>query len=92
MAAPHMLMCRIKNTILDGSSDEITNRVTFDMKTHGNRLTCLTTTHEGLDRDHKMHAGVSDGWPKILTNLKSLLEFGRVLPHSSLGTQKTAPI
>ena len=38
----------------------------------------LTITHELERRDSKFIAAVSDGWPLILSNLKSLLEVGEV--------------
>jgi hypothetical protein len=36
--------------------------------------------HGELERDPKMLAGVSGGWPKVLSNLKTFLETGRALP------------
>ena len=39
----------------------------------------LTTTHE-IDRpDSPFITAVSDGWPRILSNLKSLLETGKIV-------------
>ncbi|MEU4641789.1 metalloregulator ArsR/SmtB family transcription factor [Micromonospora sp. NPDC023814] len=38
----------------------------------------LTVTHENLT-DQEMHTGISQGWPAILANLKSLLETGEAL-------------
>ena len=59
------------------------SRVTFDIQPHGKGLVRLTVTHEDLERDPKMLDGISDGWPKVLSNLKTLLETGRALSHSS---------
>jgi hypothetical protein len=42
----------------------------------------LTVTHEDLERDPQMLAGISSGWPRVLSNLKTLLETGRALPRS----------
>ena len=39
----------------------------------------LTVTHSIERKDSKMIAAVSGGWPKILSNLKSLLETGAVI-------------
>jgi bacteriocin-like protein len=39
-------------------------------------------THDELDE--KMLAGISGGWPTILSNLKTLLETGRPLPHTAV--------
>jgi uncharacterized protein YndB with AHSA1/START domain/DNA-binding transcriptional ArsR family regulator len=40
----------------------------------------LTVTHENL-ADQGMFEGISRGWPAVLSNLKSLLETGDVLPQ-----------
>jgi uncharacterized protein YndB with AHSA1/START domain len=55
------------------------SRVTFDIAASGNGLVRLTVTHEDLERDPPMRDGVSNGWPKVLSNLKTLLETGRPL-------------
>jgi uncharacterized protein YndB with AHSA1/START domain len=44
----------------------------------------LTVTHSIEVADSKLIVGVSGGWPKILSNLKSLLETGAVvMPHKA---------
>ena len=58
------------------------SRVTFDIEPQGEKLIRLTVTHEDLERDPQMLAGISGGWPKILSNLKTLLETGRALSRS----------
>jgi uncharacterized protein YndB with AHSA1/START domain len=55
------------------------SRVSFDIEPQGERLVRLTVTHEDLERDPEMLAGISGGWPKVLSNLKTLLESGRAL-------------
>ncbi|HZD62955.1 MAG TPA: SRPBCC domain-containing protein, partial [Xanthobacteraceae bacterium] len=37
----------------------------------------LTVTHDEFEPGSKVHAAVSNGWPMILSSLKSLLETGR---------------
>jgi uncharacterized protein YndB with AHSA1/START domain len=59
------------------------SRVSFDIEPQGDRLVRLTVTHEDLERDPEMLAGVSGGWPKILSNLKTLLETGHALARSA---------
>ena len=59
------------------------SRVSFDIEPHIDGLVRLTVTHDGLERDPKMLAGVSSGWPIILSSLKTLLETGRGLPRSA---------
>ena len=65
----------------DAEDDSKHSRVTFDIEPHGDRLIRLTVTHENLERDPKMFEGISIGWPKVLSNLKTLLETGHALPR-----------
>jgi len=67
----------------DAEDERKHSRVTFDIAPHGDKLVCLTVTHEDLERDPQMLAGISGGWPKVLSNLKSLLETGHALPRVS---------
>jgi hypothetical protein len=39
----------------------------------------LTVTHSSEQEDSRLIAAVSGGWPKILSNLKSLLETGAAM-------------
>ena len=41
----------------------------------------LTVTHEDLDP--QMLNGISGGWPRVLSNLKTLLETGHALPRAA---------
>ncbi|QDL94381.1 polyketide cyclase (plasmid) [Paroceanicella profunda] len=52
------------------------SRVTFDIVPEG-EMVRLTVTHEDLEPGGGMLAGISRGWPKVLSSLKSLLETGR---------------
>ncbi len=54
-------------------------RCTFDIAAEGD-LTKLQVVHEADMDNSKTIAAVSDGWPKILSGLKTLLESGAVLP------------
>jgi uncharacterized protein YndB with AHSA1/START domain len=58
------------------------SRVSFEIEPKGDGLVCLTVSHDGLGEDPKMLAGISGGWPQILSQLKTLLETGRALPRS----------
>jgi len=66
----------------DAEDNSKHSRVTIDIEPHGDGLVRLTVTHEDLERDPQMLAGISGGWPKVLSNLKTLLETGRALPRS----------
>lgn len=70
----------------EAEDDSKHSRVTFDIEPQGDGLIRLTVTHEDLERDPKMLAGISGGWPKVLSNLKTLLETGRALEPSPLAT------
>jgi hypothetical protein len=39
----------------------------------------LTVTHDELETDSDMHRKISQGWPRVLSSLKSLIETGRPL-------------
>jgi uncharacterized protein YndB with AHSA1/START domain/DNA-binding MarR family transcriptional regulator len=54
--------------------------VTFDIEPHHD-IVRLTVTHDGL-ADPSDYRAVSAGWPAVLSNLKSLLETGDVLPQA----------
>lgn len=53
--------------------------VTFVVEQY-HEIVRLTVTHDKLP-DDEMRSGISLGWPAILSNLKSLLETGSVLPR-----------
>ena len=55
------------------------SRVVFQLEQHGPVMK-LTLTHDELDeKDDKFFTGISQGWPAVLSNLKSLLEGGHSL-------------
>lgn len=56
------------------------SRVTFDIEPHG-RIVRLTVTHEDLASRSELDE-VGSGWPAVLSNLKSYLETGHVLPDA----------
>ena len=61
-----------------GGAEHFT-RVTFQLEQHG-PVVKLTLTHDDLDeKDVKFYTGISQGWPAVLSNLKSLLEGGQPL-------------
>lgn len=54
------------------------SRVTYELTSLGPD-TKLTVTHSELEPGSPMDIGVRDGWPAVLSNLKSLLETGNTL-------------
>ncbi|MCE9661265.1 MAG: SRPBCC family protein [Burkholderiales bacterium] len=70
----------------DAEDDAKHSRVTFDVEPYGKDLVRLTVTHDELAGDLQMLEGISGGWPKVLSNLKTFLESGRGLPRSGPAT------
>jgi uncharacterized protein YndB with AHSA1/START domain len=60
------------------------SRVSIDIEPAGDGLVKVTLAHRGLERDPPMLQGISGGWPKVLSNLKTLLETGRALPGTGV--------
>jgi uncharacterized protein YndB with AHSA1/START domain len=56
------------------------SRVSFYIEPMGNTLVRLTVTHEDLDP--QMLNGISGGWPRVHSNLKTLLETAHALPRT----------
>jgi uncharacterized protein YndB with AHSA1/START domain len=54
------------------------SRVTFDIETIADMVR-LTVTHEDLEVGSEMEGKIAQGWPRVLSSLKSLLETGRPL-------------
>jgi len=63
----------------DAAHEEKHSRVTFEIEPLGN-LGRLTVTHDRLEPDSEMLKGITKGWPKVLSSLKSLMETGNPLP------------
>jgi uncharacterized protein YndB with AHSA1/START domain len=63
----------------DEAREEKHTRVTFEIEPLG-EVVRLTVTHDRLERGSEMLKGITAGWPKVLSSLKSLLEVGRPLP------------
>jgi uncharacterized protein YndB with AHSA1/START domain/DNA-binding transcriptional ArsR family regulator len=58
------------------------SKVTFEIEPVGS-VVRLTVTHDGFAPDSEMLKGISQGWPDILSSLKTLLETGDPLPVPS---------
>ena len=64
----------------DESSQREPSVVTFLVEPHQD-IVRLTVTHENLPNEQMLN-GISQGWPSVLANLKSLLETGTALPQA----------
>lgn len=65
------------------------SRVTFDIARSADSV-CLTVTHDRLEGDPEMLAGISMGWPAVLSSLKTMLETGEPLAGTTRRWQKKA--
>ena len=63
----------------DEQREEKHTRVTFDIEPYHD-VVRLTVTHDRLEPGSEMLRGITDGWPKVLSSLKSFLETGTPLP------------
>jgi uncharacterized protein YndB with AHSA1/START domain len=53
-------------------------RVAFDLE-RIDTMVKLTVTHDELDPGSDMERGITEGWPRVLSSLKSFLETGKPL-------------
>jgi uncharacterized protein YndB with AHSA1/START domain len=58
------------------------SKVTFDIQDAGNGVTRLTVTHDGFSAGSRVLDAISEGWPAVLSSLKTLLETGTALPST----------
>ncbi|MFF1508602.1 SRPBCC family protein [Streptomyces sp. NPDC058326] len=56
------------------------SRVTFAIEPSGDTVK-LTVTHDDLEADGLMRGLIGEGWPALISSLKSLLETGEELPE-----------
>lgn len=63
----------------DEAREEKQTHVTFEIEPVRG-VVRLTVTHDRLEAGSEMQKGITDGWPKVLSSLKSLLEMGQPLP------------
>jgi uncharacterized protein YndB with AHSA1/START domain len=58
------------------------SRATFDIEPFGERVK-LTVVHDGFEPGSVVATMVSEGWPLVLSELKTMLETGETLPPST---------
>ena len=59
-------------------ASERRSKVTFDLEPLG-EMVKLTVVHDGFDPGSAILPGITEGWPRILSDLKTLLETGDTL-------------
>jgi uncharacterized protein YndB with AHSA1/START domain len=75
---PKRLVFKWRNEFKPDMAAEGYSRCVMELEPAG-EATRLTVTHSIDREDSKLIRGVSGGWPRILSNLKSLLETGELL-------------
>jgi uncharacterized protein YndB with AHSA1/START domain len=85
---PRRLSYTFQHVLKEEFRNERPTKVVFTLEPHG-KLVKLTLTHEGFGGVPELLNAISNGWPAILSSLKSLLETGNALaiPLSALGTK-----
>jgi uncharacterized protein YndB with AHSA1/START domain len=63
----------------DEARAEKYSRVTLEIEPTAG-VTRLSVVHDRLETGSEMLKGISEGWPMVLSSLKTLLETGRALP------------
>jgi uncharacterized protein YndB with AHSA1/START domain len=76
--APRRLVLRWRNEFKPELKSEGYSRCTIELEPVGDAVK-LTVTHELDGPGSKFIDAVSGGWPRILSNLKSLLETGAIV-------------
>jgi len=64
------------------------SKVTFDLEPLDDEQVKLTVVHDDLEPGGLIAGMISNGWPRVLANLKTLLETGEPLPDSALHLRK----
>ena len=62
----------------DKAKTEAHSRVTLELQPIDDMVR-LTVTHDQLAEGSDMHHGIVEGWPRVLSSLKTQLETGRPL-------------
>jgi uncharacterized protein YndB with AHSA1/START domain len=63
----------------DAAKTSSHTRVTFELETMDENVVKLTVTHDQLVPGSDMERGIREGWPRVLSSLKSFLETGKPL-------------
>jgi uncharacterized protein YndB with AHSA1/START domain/DNA-binding transcriptional ArsR family regulator len=71
----------IPDDVFDRVVTEPRSKVSFEIEDPG-EMVKLTVVHDGFEEGSAALTLVSEGWPQVLSGLKSLLETGEVLPES----------
>src|SRR5438270_594092 len=65
-------------------ANEPRSKVTFDIEPIDDEQVMLTVVHDDLEPGGLLITMISGGWPRVLANLKTLLETGETLPDTRI--------
>ncbi|PRX96378.1 ArsR/SmtB family transcription factor [Allonocardiopsis opalescens] len=82
MQPEHQEMLGLSDEEFAKAAAEERSRVTFELEPSGDAVK-LTVTHDGFAPGSVMRSAISQGWPAILSNLKTLVETGETLASPS---------
>ncbi len=85
---PNRLVLRWRNEFIPENKADGDTRCTFDITNDGD-VVKLVVTHEA-DKPHRHIQAVSNGWPQVLSSLKTFLETGQSLPRTDRLPAKAA--
>ena len=63
----------------DSVAKDAPSRVTYELTSAGPSTTRLHLVHDGFDGHNATYSGSVDGWPLMLSSMKTLLETGKPL-------------
>lgn len=70
----------VSDEVLAKLANERRSKVTFEIEPLGETVK-LTVVHDGFGPESTVLEMVGEGWPTLLSSLKTLLETGEALPH-----------
>ena len=73
----------VTDEIREALTAERSSKVTFDIEPLDDDQVKLTVIHDDLEPNGLLVSMISQGWPRVLANLKTLLETGEPLPDTS---------
>ncbi|HEY8457344.1 MAG TPA: metalloregulator ArsR/SmtB family transcription factor [Actinopolymorphaceae bacterium] len=73
----------VSDDVLAKIFSERRSKVTFEIEPVG-EVVKLTVIHDGFEPGSTVREMVSEGWPELLSNLKTLLETGETLPKAEV--------
>ena len=82
--APFRLAHTFRVARVGAMYDEGVSLVTYEVKQNGPSV-MLKVTHQGFPENSAVRRGISNGWPAILSSLKTMLEGGSPLRYADWG-------